>query len=170
MAALRKSMVSCRVERRKDVISAVHNMEIGCPTNVRHITHVTFDQFNGFLGLPVEFEVEVPCRVPSASARLDFVSLLFGGDVTDRSVLRCGHPPKPPKSAKTLVRLDLERRKITFDIWRSKKIACYHAHTDHTHIVTCNVLQVKFAYVILAIDAHGLRSSTWQSTFYQQLL
>ena len=66
MAALRKSMVSCRVERREDVISAVHNMEIGCPTNVRHITHVTFDRFNGFLGLPVEFEVEVPCRVPSA--------------------------------------------------------------------------------------------------------
>ncbi|KAL9412182.1 hypothetical protein AB3S75_045745 [Citrus x aurantiifolia] len=66
MAALRKSMVSCRVERGEDVISAVHNMEIGCPTNVRHITHVTFDRFNGFLGLPVEFEVEVPCRVPSA--------------------------------------------------------------------------------------------------------
>ncbi|KAH9650601.1 hypothetical protein KPL70_026437 [Citrus sinensis] len=66
MAALRKSMVSCRVERGEDVISAVHNMEIGCPTNVRHITHATFDRFNDFLGLPVEFEVEVPCRVPSA--------------------------------------------------------------------------------------------------------
>ncbi|KDO62552.1 hypothetical protein CISIN_1g041607mg [Citrus sinensis] len=51
---------------REDVISAVHNMEIGCPTNVRHITHATFDRFNDFLGLPVEFEVEVPCRVPSA--------------------------------------------------------------------------------------------------------
>ena len=66
MAALRKSMVSCRVERGEDVISAFHNMEIGCPTNVWHIAHVTFDRFNGFLGLPVEFEVEVPCRVPSA--------------------------------------------------------------------------------------------------------
>lgn len=118
-------------------------------------------------------------RVPLCYRSLNFeqkletkyiISLLFGCDVTDRSVLRCGHPPKPPKSAKTLVRLDLERRKITFDIWRSKKIACYHAHTDHTHIATCNVLQVKFAYVILAIDAHRLRSSTWQSTFYQQLL
>ncbi|GAY40825.1 hypothetical protein CUMW_054810 [Citrus unshiu] len=74
MAALRKSMVSCRVERGEDVISAVHNMEIGCPTNVRHITHVTFDRFNGFLGLPVEFEVEVPCRVPSASASVFGVS------------------------------------------------------------------------------------------------
>lgn len=66
LAALRKSMVSCRVDRSEDVISAVHNMEIGWPTNVRHITHVTFDRFNGFLGLPVEFEVEIPCRVPSA--------------------------------------------------------------------------------------------------------
>ena len=66
MAALRKSMVSSRVERGEDVISAFHNMEIGCPTNVWHIAHVTFDRFNDFLGLPVEFEVEVPCRVPSA--------------------------------------------------------------------------------------------------------
>ncbi|KAL5561585.1 hypothetical protein UlMin_031332 [Ulmus minor] len=49
-------------------------MEIGWPTNVRHITHVTFDRFNGFLGLPVEFEVEIPGRVPSASASVFGVS------------------------------------------------------------------------------------------------
>ncbi|OMO77825.1 PAK-box/P21-Rho-binding protein [Corchorus capsularis] len=68
LAALRKSMVSCRVDRQDDVMSSttVHHMEIGWPTNVRHITHVTFDRFNGFLGLPVEFEVEIPGRVPSA--------------------------------------------------------------------------------------------------------
>ena len=42
------------------------SMEIGCPTNVRHVAHVTFDKFNGFLGLPVEFEPEVPRRPPSA--------------------------------------------------------------------------------------------------------
>lgn len=67
LAAVRKSMVACRVERGDDVISsAVHNMEIGWPTNVQHVTHVTFDRFNGFLGLPVEFEVDVPGRVPSA--------------------------------------------------------------------------------------------------------
>lgn len=41
-------------------------MEIGLPTNVRHVAHVTFDRFNGFLGLPVEFEPEVPRRAPSA--------------------------------------------------------------------------------------------------------
>lgn len=41
-------------------------MEIGWPTDVRHVSHVTFDRFNGFLGLPVEFEPEVPRRPPSA--------------------------------------------------------------------------------------------------------
>ncbi|KAI5066065.1 hypothetical protein GOP47_0018689 [Adiantum capillus-veneris] len=43
-------------------------MDIGAPVNVRHITHVTFDRLQGFLGLPIEFELEVPRRVPSASA------------------------------------------------------------------------------------------------------
>ncbi|CAA0828153.1 Rho GTPase-activating protein 2 [Striga hermonthica] len=76
LSALRKSMVStCRVDRRDhEVISAVRHMEIGWPTNVRHITHVTFDRFHGFLGLPVEFEVEVPCRAPSASVSVFGVS------------------------------------------------------------------------------------------------
>ncbi|KAM6557109.1 hypothetical protein CsatB_004128 [Cannabis sativa] len=41
-------------------------MEIGLPTNVRHVAHVTFDRFNGFLGLPVEFQPLVPSRAPSA--------------------------------------------------------------------------------------------------------
>ncbi|KAK9086596.1 hypothetical protein Syun_028990 [Stephania yunnanensis] len=66
-AAIRKSMVSCRVNQQDEVISsAVHQMDIGWPTNVRHVAHVTFDRFNGFLGLPVEFQVEVPSRAPSA--------------------------------------------------------------------------------------------------------
>ncbi|XP_042518690.1 rho GTPase-activating protein 2-like [Macadamia integrifolia] len=66
VAALRRSMVSCRVDRHDPVSTA--NIEIGWPTNVRHITHVTFDRFNGFLGLPVEFQLEIPSPVPSASA------------------------------------------------------------------------------------------------------
>ncbi|KAK9146817.1 hypothetical protein Sjap_006720 [Stephania japonica] len=75
VAAIRKSMVSCRVNQQDEVVSsAVHQMEIGWPTNVRHVAHVTFDRFNGFLGLPVEFEVEVPCRAPSASASVFGVS------------------------------------------------------------------------------------------------
>ncbi|KAL8530785.1 hypothetical protein ACS0TY_007720 [Phlomoides rotata] len=77
LSALRKSMVStCRVERQEQdqMISAVHHMEIGWPTNVQHITHVTFDRFHGFMGLPVEFEVEVPRRAPSASVSVFGVS------------------------------------------------------------------------------------------------
>ncbi|PHT46522.1 Rho GTPase-activating protein 2 [Capsicum baccatum] len=74
LAALRKSMVSCRVDRQEDVITAVQQMEIGWPTNVQHLTHVTFDRFHGFLGLPVEFQVEIPCRVPSASISVFGVS------------------------------------------------------------------------------------------------
>ncbi|KAJ6365562.1 hypothetical protein OIU76_030361 [Salix suchowensis] len=59
---LRKSLVACKSDRREVCAS----MDIGCPTNVRHVAHVTFDRFNGFLGLPVEFEPEVPRRPPSA--------------------------------------------------------------------------------------------------------
>ncbi|WCJ21434.1 Rho GTPase-activating protein 2 [Euphorbia peplus] len=70
-AAIRKSLVACRFEDNEDVISG---MDIGWPTNVQHITHVTFDRFHGFLGLPVEFEVEIPCRVPSASVTVFGVS------------------------------------------------------------------------------------------------
>ena len=57
----RKSFIVCKSDRRE-----VCAMEIGWPTDVRHVTHVTFDRFNGFLGLPVEFEPEVPRRAPSA--------------------------------------------------------------------------------------------------------
>ncbi|KAL7154095.1 hypothetical protein ABFS83_04G211700 [Erythranthe nasuta] len=49
-------------------------MEIGWPTDVEHVNHVTFDRFDGFLGLPVEFEPEVPRRAPSASATVFGVS------------------------------------------------------------------------------------------------
>ncbi|BBH07623.1 Rho GTPase activating protein with PAK-box/P21-Rho-binding domain [Prunus dulcis] len=50
------------------------SMEIGWPSNVRHVAHVTFDRFNGFLGLPSELEPEVPRRAPSASANVFGVS------------------------------------------------------------------------------------------------
>ncbi|OIW04034.1 hypothetical protein TanjilG_24145 [Lupinus angustifolius] len=49
-------------------------MDIGSPTNVRHVAHVTFDNFNGFLGLPAEFEPDMPRRPPSASATVFGVS------------------------------------------------------------------------------------------------
>ncbi|KAK4419397.1 Rho GTPase-activating protein 1 [Sesamum alatum] len=68
---LRKSLVGCSTS-----VSGIEEqlMEIGWPTNVRHVAHVTFDRFNGFLGLPVEFEPEVPRRPPSASTRVFGVS------------------------------------------------------------------------------------------------
>lgn len=62
VAALRKSLVTCSVGT-EDVASS---MDISWPTEVRHVSHVTFDRFNGFLGLPTELEPEVPRRVPSA--------------------------------------------------------------------------------------------------------
>ncbi|KAL9267497.1 Rho GTPase-activating protein 3-like protein [Drosera capensis] len=68
---LRRSLVTCSVERDEDDMD---DIEISCPTDVKHIAHVTFDRFNGFLGLPVEFQPEVPWRVPSASVRVFGVS------------------------------------------------------------------------------------------------
>ncbi|KAE8703633.1 Rho GTPase-activating protein 3 [Hibiscus syriacus] len=59
---LRKSLVTCRVDT--DDISS---MDISWPTEVRHVSHVTFDRFNGFLRLPTDLQPEVPTRVPSAS-------------------------------------------------------------------------------------------------------
>ncbi|ONK56289.1 uncharacterized protein A4U43_C10F6190 [Asparagus officinalis] len=49
-------------------------MEIGWPTEVRHVSHVTFDPFSGFLGLPDELEPERLRRVPSASVSVFGVS------------------------------------------------------------------------------------------------
>ncbi|XAR64703.1 hypothetical protein NMG60_11008488 [Bertholletia excelsa] len=75
--ALRKSLVGCRSTGRvelEELSSSSSSMEIGVPTNVRHVAHVTFDRFNGFLGLPVEFEPEVPRRPPSASTSVFGVS------------------------------------------------------------------------------------------------
>ncbi|XP_028808247.1 rho GTPase-activating protein 1 [Neltuma alba] len=65
----RKPLIGCKSNRRE-----LCKMEIGWPTNVRHVAHVTFDRFNGFLGLPDEFEPEVPRRPPSASATVFGVS------------------------------------------------------------------------------------------------
>ncbi|KAK9071772.1 hypothetical protein SSX86_008201 [Deinandra increscens subsp. villosa] len=80
IAALRKSMVACHRDDDDDddnkeaTAAALHQMEIGWPTNVQHLTHVTFDRFHGFLGLPLEFQVEIPSRVPSASVSVFGVS------------------------------------------------------------------------------------------------
>lgn len=63
LASVRRSVVTlCQAVEEGDDCS----LEIGWPTDVQHVTHVTFDRYNGFLGLPQEFQVEVPGRVPSA--------------------------------------------------------------------------------------------------------
>ncbi|RLN07008.1 hypothetical protein C2845_PM11G30230 [Panicum miliaceum] len=49
-------------------------MQIGGPTDVRHVSHVTFDRFVGFLGLPADLEPDVPRPVPSASVSVFGVS------------------------------------------------------------------------------------------------
>lgn len=66
VSAIRKSVIGGCVGE-----DHLCSMEIGVPTDVRHVAHVTFDRFHGFLGLPVEFEPEVPRRAPSA--RFDFL-------------------------------------------------------------------------------------------------
>ncbi|XP_058773691.1 rho GTPase-activating protein 5-like [Vicia villosa] len=66
----RKSLFSFKNTVTKDISI----MDISPPTNVRHVAHVTFDRFNGFLGLPDEFEPEFPRRPPSASATVFGVS------------------------------------------------------------------------------------------------
>jgi hypothetical protein len=63
----RKSFISCS----NDVA-----MEIGHPTNVRHVAHVTFDRFNGFLGLPLEFLPQVPTTPPSARYVLSYILVI----------------------------------------------------------------------------------------------
>ncbi|XP_071737913.1 rho GTPase-activating protein 4-like [Rutidosis leptorrhynchoides] len=80
VTVFRKSLVgSCNSAQFQDFncdnsLKKSSKMEIGVPTNVRHVAHVTFDRFNGFLGLPVEFEPEVPRRPPSASTSVFGVS------------------------------------------------------------------------------------------------
>ncbi|KAL0337020.1 UNVERIFIED_CONTAM: Rho GTPase-activating protein 1 [Sesamum calycinum] len=74
VTVLRKSLVGCRSTSGENCGFEEKLMEIGLPTDVRHVAHVTFDRFDGFLGLPVEFEPEVPRRPPSASTRVFGVS------------------------------------------------------------------------------------------------
>ncbi|KAH0456440.1 hypothetical protein IEQ34_014347 [Dendrobium chrysotoxum] len=63
-AALRKSLVMCSLGAGEEGAGA--SMDIGWPTDVQHVAHVTFDRFDGFLGLPMEFQPDIPSKVPSA--------------------------------------------------------------------------------------------------------
>jgi hypothetical protein len=73
--ALRRSLMLCsssagagvrEPEQEEDGATPPGGMQIGGPTDVRHVSHVTFDRFVGFLGLPADLEPDVPRPVPSA--------------------------------------------------------------------------------------------------------
>ena len=70
VGALRRSLVMCSAGAvgvdDDDEDSEGEGIEIGRPTDVRHVSHVTFDRFGGFLGLPADLEPDVPRRTPSA--------------------------------------------------------------------------------------------------------
>ncbi|XVF33102.1 hypothetical protein REPUB_Repub17cG0139300 [Reevesia pubescens] len=68
-ALLRKSLITCSVD-----VDDVSSLDISAPTEVKHVSHVTFDRFNGFLGLPNELQPDVPAKVPSASTSVFGVS------------------------------------------------------------------------------------------------
>lgn len=74
VTVLRKSLAGCRTEGGEEDL---RSMEIGWPTNVQHVAHVTFDRFHGFLGLPVEFEPEILRRAPSARSSFSCFDSLF---------------------------------------------------------------------------------------------
>ncbi|VAI59481.1 unnamed protein product [Triticum turgidum subsp. durum] len=74
-AALRRSLLLCSSVRAEEGAgTAAAGMQIGQPTEVRHVSHVTFDRFVGFLGLPADLEPEVPRPAPSASVSVFGVS------------------------------------------------------------------------------------------------
>ncbi|KAL6651247.1 hypothetical protein ACP70R_010172 [Stipagrostis hirtigluma subsp. patula] len=80
VGALRRSLVMCSVgaageeDDDEDSEGEGEGIEIGRPTDVRHVSHVTFDRFGGFLGLPADLEPEVPRPTPSASVSIFGVS------------------------------------------------------------------------------------------------
>uniref|UniRef100_A0A1D1Y3G7 Rho GTPase-activating protein gacA n=1 Tax=Anthurium amnicola TaxID=1678845 RepID=A0A1D1Y3G7_9ARAE len=94
--AARKSLVGYRTERGGEDLRSV---DIGWPTNVRHVAHVTFDRFHGFLWLPEELQPQVPRRVPSASENAFGVSI---------ESMQCSYDPRG-NSVPTILLL-LQRR------------------------------------------------------------
>ncbi|XP_020170724.1 rho GTPase-activating protein 5 [Aegilops tauschii subsp. strangulata] len=79
VGALRRSLVMCSAgamgeDDDSDSDGDEEGMEIGRPMDVRHVAHVTFDRFGGFLGLPADLEPDVPRPTPGVSASVFGVS------------------------------------------------------------------------------------------------
>lgn len=84
LATVRKSLLTCQTAEEVEIVEGERaratdkvrekgkgkeikmSMDIGWPTDVEHVAHFTFDRYNGFLGLPEEYEHEVPRPTPSA--------------------------------------------------------------------------------------------------------
>lgn len=95
LATVRKSLLTCQTPEGVEIMEGEKvkatdkanekekgkgketkmSLDIGWPTNVEHVAHVTFDRYNGFLGLPEEYEHEVPRPTPSASKNVFGVSV-----------------------------------------------------------------------------------------------
>lgn len=95
LATVRKSLLTCQTAEEVEIVGESTratpdkvkerekgkgkeikmSMDIGWPTDVEHVAHVTFDRYNGFLGLPEEYEHEVPRPTPSASKNVFGVSV-----------------------------------------------------------------------------------------------
>jgi hypothetical protein len=107
LATVRKSLLTCQAPEEVDIVEGERargtldkvkekekgkgkevkmSMDIGWPTDVEHVAHVTFDRYNGFLGLPEEYEHEVPR--PTPSARFVFIRSICGA-VDCVSVVGC---------------------------------------------------------------------------------
>uniref|UniRef100_A0A453CL19 CRIB domain-containing protein n=1 Tax=Aegilops tauschii subsp. strangulata TaxID=200361 RepID=A0A453CL19_AEGTS len=75
VGALRRSLVMCSAgamgeDDDSDSDGDEEGMEIGRPMDVRHVAHVTFDRFGGFLGLPADLEPDVPRPTPGVRSAL----------------------------------------------------------------------------------------------------
>ncbi|KAJ9563519.1 hypothetical protein OSB04_008679 [Centaurea solstitialis] len=73
LTALRKSLLTCSAVHDCNEASSSSTLDIGSPTDVHHVSHVTFDRFNGFLGLPNALQPHLPRHVPSARWRLQLI-------------------------------------------------------------------------------------------------
>lgn len=77
LTCMRKSFVFCTVdEMANDNTNEEEKLSIsiGLPTEVCHVAHVTFDRYQGFIGVPRELEPDVNTKAPSASAKVFGVS------------------------------------------------------------------------------------------------
>ncbi|TVU50917.1 hypothetical protein EJB05_02314 [Eragrostis curvula] len=78
---LRKSLLRCKAEGGsvgEEGEGGGCGMEIGWPTDVQHVAHVTFDRFHGFLGLPSSSSRRCHGVLPVPGSKDDPLASVFG--------------------------------------------------------------------------------------------